>query len=449
MAGKKKLYRYFMLLAIGMMAIFVSACARKGQDLEREAGGKAGQASGSTEADGAGGLDEAGGAGGAGGLDEAGEAEVADCYRRITHITENGSIQLSLPQGWAYQVSEQEEGEFSIDLHPQSEPEGTISIQYVKLFGVCGTGLEQEDCVINGKEAAKGIYDGHEYWDYIAFSGKYENYAVLNSAGDSWWGAYQEQIEGILNSLSLGNEVKGGPEVVELEEGEPIEMGDSGKELCVTLEDTEEDVGASIHLSYGEQKAVVADYVDGLRECYVLRQDGPYFYVLVGEAFPNDAGGTYLMKVSEDGIEQCDYLEAVLREDVTANYIEAACKIDVLGSYLGIKHYGILEDKFYTDEQVFEFFQVQEGVLRKQLALLQDVPANLYGETKTLEKGAILYPTGCDTERRRFYFEYENPKYPDEMLSGFLNYQIKEEGFGCTVEGTNEYELFEGLPYAG
>ena len=74
MAGKKKLYRYFMLLAIGMMAIFVSACARKGQDLEREAGGKAGQASGSTEADGAGGLDEAGGAGGAGGLDEAGEA---------------------------------------------------------------------------------------------------------------------------------------------------------------------------------------------------------------------------------------------------------------------------------------------------------------------------------------------------------------------------------------
>ena len=142
MAGKKKLYRYFMLLAIGMMAIFVSACARKGQDLEREAGGKAGQASGSTEADGAGGLDEAGGAGGAGGLDEAGEAEVADCYRRITHITENGSIQLSLPQGWAYQVSEQEEGEFSIDLHPQSEPEGTISIQYVKLFGVCGRSEE-------------------------------------------------------------------------------------------------------------------------------------------------------------------------------------------------------------------------------------------------------------------------------------------------------------------
>lgn len=170
---------------------------------------------------------------------------------------------------------------------------------------------------------------------------------------------------------------------------------------------------------------------------------------MVGEGLPNDAGGTYLLKVSEEGIEICDYLDAVLRGDVTQNYMETACKVDVLGSYLGIKHYGILEDKFYTDEQAFEFFEIEEGVLRKQLVLRQDVAADLYGEKKTLEKGTVIYPTGCDTEKKEFYFEYENPKYEGEVLNGFLNYEVKEEGFGCTVEGTDEYELFEELPYAG
>ena len=434
-----------MPLAAVMLSISVSACADKAENPE-------GIAAESTEraGSGVGNAAKAGTAEGTGAntLKETGATE--GIGSRIVHATEKGSIQVSLPQGWAYQVSEQEEGDFSIDLHPQSEPKGTISIQYVKLFGVCGTGLVQEDCVISGKEATKGIYDGHAYWDYIAFSGKYKNYAVTNSAGDSWWRAYQGQVEEILSSLSFGSEVKDGPEVMELEEGEPIEIGESGKKLCVTLQDAEEaDVGTSIHLSYGEDEIEVTDYAEGLRECYVLWQDAPYFYVLIGEEMPNDAGGTYLLKVSEEGIEQCDYLGAILWEDVSANYIKAASKIDVLGSYIGIKHYGILEDKFYTDEQVFEFFQVEEGVLRKQLVLLQDVPVDLHGEKRTLEKGTVIYPTGCDTEQGKFYFEYNNPKYEDEMLSGFLNYQTKEEGFGCTVEGIDEYEVFEDLPYAG
>ena len=156
-----------------------------------------------------------------------------------------------------------------------------------------------------------------------------------------------------------------------------------------------------------------------------------------------------MLKVSEEGIEKCDYLDAVLREDVTQNYMETACKMDVLGSYLGIKHYGILGDKFYTDERVFEFFELAEGTLRKQLALIQDVEANLYGEKEILKKGTVIYPTGCDTEQKEFYFECEDPKYEGEVLQGFLEYEEKNEGFGYTVEGIDEYELFEELPYAG
>ncbi len=441
--GKKK----NILLIASLLAVSVAACGKKGENAVIGAEGNTELAENEERSTG----NMADGAG----TDAKGENDAAAEGKQdgingsewVTHATEKGSIGVSLPQGWAYQVSEQENGDFSVNVHPQDEPEGVLSIQYMEFFGICGTGLVQEDCVVNGKEASKGIYDGHGYWDYIAFSGKYEGYVVENSAGESWWQTYQEQVAGILDSLSFGEEVKGAAEVVELEEGEPMEIGNSGKELCLAIQGADENM--SICLSYGENEIEVAGFVEWLRECYVLRQEGAYFYVLVGVGFSNDAGGTYLLKVSEEGIEKCDYLDAVLREDVTQNYMETACKIDVLGSYLGIKHYGILGDKFYTDERVFEFFELAEGTLRKQLALIQDVEANLYGEKEILKKGTVIYPTGCDTEQKEFYFECEDPKYEGEVLQGFLEYEEKNEGFGYTVEGIDEYELFEELPYAG
>lgn len=88
------------------------------------------------------------------------DRKLPEGWLSVAHTTEKGSIALGLPGDWRYQIHEKEDGRFDVSIHPMSEEEGEILIQYTEGFAVCGTGLEEEKCAINGMEGRKGIYDG-------------------------------------------------------------------------------------------------------------------------------------------------------------------------------------------------------------------------------------------------------------------------------------------------
>lgn len=125
----------------------------------------------------------------------------------VSYSCDKGSISLSIPEDWEYSVQEYDEENkaFSIEIHPKAESEGTILIEYTEWFGVCGTGLVEKDYSLNGMPARMGIYDSHSYWDFIVLKDEYEGYVILNYGDGLWEAEYEEQLEKILSTISLGN----------------------------------------------------------------------------------------------------------------------------------------------------------------------------------------------------------------------------------------------------
>ena len=70
-------------------------------------------------------------------------------------------------------------------------------------FGVCGTGLEQEEIVFNGHSAWKGTYDNSRYWSFIALQDDLRDCVVINSAADTWYGDYEAIVNEILETVEF------------------------------------------------------------------------------------------------------------------------------------------------------------------------------------------------------------------------------------------------------
>lgn len=133
----------------------------------------------------------------------------------------NGTISLSLPDGWEYEVCPESRdlttGEYGIRFYPEGVPEGAVEVFYVEAWGVCGTGLKQEEVMLAGSPAFIGTYDNHEFWDFITFAGENEGIVALTISVEDWWNEYGEQVLDILDSLKF--------EQVKSEESEIKELG--------------------------------------------------------------------------------------------------------------------------------------------------------------------------------------------------------------------------------
>lgn len=117
------------------------------------------------------------------------------------------NMSLQLPQGWAYEVYDEDIG-FGIYIWPKNYEEGKLRLEYfADGFGVCGTGLEEEKITLNGYEAYKGTYDNRKVWDFIIFQGTPGDYAVINEGGDAWWEEYGEEAMNILSTVTLGKDI--------------------------------------------------------------------------------------------------------------------------------------------------------------------------------------------------------------------------------------------------
>ena len=126
-----------------------------------------------------------------------------------------GEISISLPDGWSYELCPIDSdnlmsGMYGIHLYPDDVSDGFIEIAYMDFFGVCGTGLMEEGTTVADEPANIGTYDNHEYWDFIAFHGKYEGMVALTYSVDDWWSEYGDQALDILNTLSYDQSLKEG-----------------------------------------------------------------------------------------------------------------------------------------------------------------------------------------------------------------------------------------------
>ena len=117
-------------------------------------------------------------------------AEVDSDYRVVSGGP-YGQISLLVPDEWEYIVCPVDDDQMSYGLYgfilkPLEASEGQIELFCSDSFGVCGTGLKQEEITLAGVTAHVGTYYEHEHWDFITF-GSDRPQIVAQSVGCDGW----------------------------------------------------------------------------------------------------------------------------------------------------------------------------------------------------------------------------------------------------------------------
>ena len=127
-------------------------------------------------------------------------------YTVASHSKGFANISVTLMDGWEYDiVDETDTNEFAINIYPAGHAENKIRIAYFNGFGVCGTGLAQEQIMLGRYEAWMGTYDNRSVWDFISLQGLPGDYAILNEGGEKWWEEYGEEAMQILATLKVAD----------------------------------------------------------------------------------------------------------------------------------------------------------------------------------------------------------------------------------------------------
>ena len=139
---------------------------------------------------------------------------------KSTTVRETGSysnITLTIPHDWEYEVEREDSGsEYCIAFWPEGQSEGKIKMWYYTAFGVCGTGLEEEEISVGEYEAWQGTYDNKLVWDFISFRGMAGSYVAMNEGAEKWWSEYGDEAMQILSTVKLSEDILTEEQVIEL-----------------------------------------------------------------------------------------------------------------------------------------------------------------------------------------------------------------------------------------
>ena len=135
-------------------------------------------------------------------------------------VRENGNysnITLTIPHDWEYEAERKNDStEYCIAIWPEGQTEGKIKVWYYNAFGVCGTGLEQEEITVGGYSAWKGTYDNKKHWDYISLRNTPGSYVIMNEGADKWLGEYETELMQILDTINVAEGYISESEAIEI-----------------------------------------------------------------------------------------------------------------------------------------------------------------------------------------------------------------------------------------
>ena len=269
-----------------------------------------------------------------------------------------------------------------------------------------------------------------------------------DTAGDSQQA--EEQVTEITDENTSDSETAENSEnkITELTVDTPAEFG--GQEFTLKTEQAypDDDEIIAVTAVYGDQELKLDEslYVNGVYEVSLDGQE----YVMTETTTFDDYGMIYLVKLDESGVTLVSTQDGHLREvpaDPTEGF-EIESKVDVLGTYGGIRTYFIQDDKLTATDSMYQFLGDPSGEL-PELTVKESVNCRLEGGNTTLKAGDVIIPQAYSPDDGTFYFEL-----PDGTAGNLLVDLSPDESEGQmtysgTIGGVDENELFENLPYAG
>lgn len=129
----------------------------------------------------------------------------AEGAERVSAEHNGVCMAVDVPDGWTYEIVEPQEEytSFGVQLRPKGETEGWLQFFYHEVWGVCGTGLKQQEIVLGQYEASKGTYDRGKVWDFIVIKEDLDGQFVIQNYGATWLAEYMEEAMEILKTINI------------------------------------------------------------------------------------------------------------------------------------------------------------------------------------------------------------------------------------------------------
>ena len=128
-----------------------------------------------------------------------------------------GQISVTLPDTWTAEEAPMDSGKLAYGLYglilsPADAPADHMELYCTDSFGVCGTGLSEEQRDLAGTTAVVGTFDDHAHWDFIAFPRDEAQVQIVaqHTDGYSWTDAIWREAMVILDTMRFDRDVTEG-----------------------------------------------------------------------------------------------------------------------------------------------------------------------------------------------------------------------------------------------
>ena len=253
--------------------------------------------------------------------------------------------------------------------------------------------------------------------------------------------------------------------VIAIEPGKKIDY--KGKKLLMFLDGEAENDGGNIVLEYGNADYKLEDYSEWISTGYLMEIDDTSFYVILQACYSNDWFTSYIVKYNGNSFVDIAKQDGRIKDisSITREQIVFETRVDLFGTY-GIKVPMKFENDKLTsldtvirfvnnpDPSVFEGLEDLDAEIKEMiqklynkegyrvLTLKKSLKAISENGTIEISVGEQIIPYGYDSVAQKFYFTYNNTLY-------FFEYEASDEGFSLTINGVDQFDIFEELPYAG
>lgn len=207
--------------------------------------------------------------------------------------------------------------------------------------------------------------------------------------------------------------------------------------MMLQCERDEEDI-PSYSLWLGQNEKAIEVFA-ALKGAYLVKTAEEVF-CLVEVDQGSDDGLTYVYRLTDGVIEEITQVEAAVdRGNINPDGIVMKSYVNLLGTYEGVKTYQFDDNGGFSTTDT-EYVLHNDYVLTTKT----DLSVTLEGAESTLPSGSHIILNGTDNET------YVTFTIQETGQTGVLNVQRGEDDFyNVSIDGMNENDCFEILPYAG
>lgn len=210
-------------------------------------------------------------------------------------------------------------------------------------------------------------------------------------------------------------------------------------------------------MDYGESSVMIQTDVSEdtiqiasvyVNDAYLINNQNNRCFLLLSVDICSDDFVLYVYEIVNGELKEPQQISDVVINDksvIDIPRMKLACQMDVLGSYIGYAEYSIDENGMvYLVDEMYEI-PVDENNIMQILTVKQEIPVMINGQEKLLPVGTGIRIIGTDNKgTARFRIEGSNKE-------GEIFYTEGDgvNTWGCCINGIQDYEYFEFVPYAG